>query len=765
MAQFTVDTHLFRELGELLVGRDSTALVELIKNSYDADATIVSVEGEHLDNPLKGRIRITDDGIGMNATIFEQGFLRIASRIKEQGERRSPLYKRRFTGAKGIGRLAAHKLAKRLRITSVPDPRLVPDSENAISAMIDWSKIESYETLEEAGKSDAVTIDEIDAEDQVGTRILLTDLRRKWTPAERTRVIREINAFQPPKILVAVPDEVHDDKLLFVKPRIRDVLNKGHDPGFEVRLLGEFDVGDEYWDAVAQAADWILEIKTTADPEPFVHYLVTPTLTCKRTLPNAEQHRLKWENPTIEVLPSLTARILIREGSGGFKKDQHTWALENAGVRVFMEGFRILPFGEAGNDWLEIDRDNVRRGRSLRYLEDTQFDKNRNGRKDEDEGLSQLSNSSYFGAVFLTQQGNPKLEMLVNREGFIPNAAFISLHKIIRVGIDLTVRIRASERRQIRDDRRTERLIGKRLDEQIEPERLKTREAAEKAVAKATEFAREARAAAAAGNHSKAEELITSAAQAIKDGADLSGELVTDRSIMQILAGVGLQMSAFVHEINGLLGMATAIEASLDSIRLKPGLDRESQKELSILYKSMGDLRRIVERQASYLSDITSPDARRRRSRQILSDRFDAATRLVQRVAEIRNVEISNKIPIDLKSPPMFPAELTVIFSNLLTNAVKACRKNGRIRASGRIKSDKTTILRVENTGDRVRLSDSEKWFLPFKSTTVEADPVLGQGMGMGLPIVRNILEEYGASIQFVEPREDFATAIEITFR
>ncbi len=45
---FTVDTHLFRELGELLVGRDSTALVELIKNSYDADATEVLVHAERL---------------------------------------------------------------------------------------------------------------------------------------------------------------------------------------------------------------------------------------------------------------------------------------------------------------------------------------------------------------------------------------------------------------------------------------------------------------------------------------------------------------------------------------------------------------------------------------------------------------------------------------------------------------------------------------------------------------------------------------------
>jgi hypothetical protein len=51
MAQgkFTVDTHLFRELGELLVGRDSTALVELIKNAYDADATEIIVNGVSLD--------------------------------------------------------------------------------------------------------------------------------------------------------------------------------------------------------------------------------------------------------------------------------------------------------------------------------------------------------------------------------------------------------------------------------------------------------------------------------------------------------------------------------------------------------------------------------------------------------------------------------------------------------------------------------------------------------------------------------------------
>src|SRR5437667_12551478 len=117
--RFTVDTHLFRELGELLVGRDSTALVELIKNSYDADATNVTVTAHRLASPGSAEIRIKDDGVGMSPEEFERGFLRIAARTKEEGERRSGRFKRRFTGAKGIGRLAAHKLARKMEVKSL----------------------------------------------------------------------------------------------------------------------------------------------------------------------------------------------------------------------------------------------------------------------------------------------------------------------------------------------------------------------------------------------------------------------------------------------------------------------------------------------------------------------------------------------------------------------------------------------------------------------------------------------------------------------
>ena len=112
----------------------------------------------------------------------------------------------------------------------------------------------------------------------------------------------------------------------------------------------------------------------------------------------------------------------------------------------------------------------------------------------------------------------------------------------------------------------------------------------------------------------------------------------------------------------------------------------------------------------------------------------------------------------------MFAAELTTVFSNLLSNAVKAAGSKGTIRAIAKQRANGTINLRVENTGTVVKPRDRERFFQPFESTTANVDAVLGQGMGLGLTITRAMLEEYGATIRFVEPTSGFATAIEIVF-
>jgi signal transduction histidine kinase len=231
--------------------------------------------------------------------------------------------------------------------------------------------------------------------------------------------------------------------------------------------------------------------------------------------------------------------------------------------------------------------------------------------------------------------------------------------------------------------------------------------------------------------------------------------------MIRVLASVGAQLAAFVHEINGLLDIANAVEATVTKLRNSIGLSAEHKRTLAALQRSSGDLKRSLERQASYLVDVVSPDARRRRSRQPFAEQFDAGARLVAFAAERRRIKIQNQIPSGLRSPPMFRSELTAIFANLLTNAVKAAGAKGRIRATGKESKD-SYLIRIENTGVRVSLRDAERWFKPFESTTARIDPILGQGMGLGLTITRSIIEEYGGKIKFVAPSPSFATALEI---
>lgn len=757
MPKFTVDTHLFRELGQLLVGRDSTALVELIKNAYDADATRVVVHGEHLDDARNGRIVITDDGIGMGPQEFVEGFLRIASRIKEQGNRTSFRYKRRYTGVKGVGRLAAHKLAKFIEIFSVPAKDFKGADARAVKASIDWDVVEALETLDEIENSDAIRMDDepVYSKAKSGTTIELRRLRRKWSPAERTRFFNEVQTFLPPTVLLNPPIKGSQTPLLFDKPVI--CTSRPSDPGFDVELSGEFEAGDDYWQALVQAAHWIIEVDALRK-ENKIKINVVPTRKGKMDFPASVRRVFAMDHPDPQFGPFFQGRILIREGTGGSRAER-TWLGRSSGIRVYMEGFRVLPYGEPKDDWLSLDREYTLRQKTLTYLEGMDF---AGDPADKEEGLIALRNNSYFGAVFLTLAGAPKLQTLVNREGFVPDEPYDNLVRIVKTAINLSVRVRASAKQEIRTQR--SEIRKSRTNGSDETSRLGLRKEIEIAVKRAGDLANDARNSAARGDFETARRRIKEAAEQFSEGANLSERLMTEGAILRVLASVGTQMAAFVHEINSLLAKAISLEGVIAEIRNDPTTPRALRAEIAKLQAAMGELRRSVERQASYLTDVVSPDARRRRSRQSLNKRFESGKHLVEYAAQRRGIQIVNEIPEDLRSPPMFPAEVTLIFSNLLTNAVKAAGRDGRIWAHAKVGDEQTVILRIENTGKAVDPTKGERWFRPFESTTVETDPVLGQGMGMGLPITRNMLEEYGATIRFVPPSRGYSTAVEITF-
>lgn len=111
--RFSVDSGIISRLGQQLVAREETAVSELVKNAYDADAVEVRLVFNGADKP-GGLLFIKDNGVGMTRLQLVDGFMRLASKEKIR-EPKSPKYGRLRAGRKGIGRFAAQRLGKSLR--------------------------------------------------------------------------------------------------------------------------------------------------------------------------------------------------------------------------------------------------------------------------------------------------------------------------------------------------------------------------------------------------------------------------------------------------------------------------------------------------------------------------------------------------------------------------------------------------------------------------------------------------------------------------
>lgn len=847
--QFSVDTGLFRQLGELLVGRDSTALIELVKNAYDADATLVILRGENLRDLGSSSIEVVDNGIGMTAAQFESGFLRLAARGKSYGERRSLLFGRRFTGEKGVGRLAAHKLGALLRIASVAPESGAQNSiredaqdsfgpisvdfnkhalararKSVLAASIDWDEIEKSETITPEMGGITIEVSSDHHLTHVGTTLGVFRLRHAWTDADLSDLSRQLRNFEPPSTLARpLSRNVLRSPLLLEAPMVRD--SGSGDPGMRIEVEGDFASSEEYWKSVEDSADWVLEIRAERDSD--VQYAMAPTNVGLRANPHAVPLSASMPHPAPDLGPFFDARILVR--SGAAPTLERAWSQVNSGIRIYLEGFRVLPYGEVGNDWLSIDLDYTRRAGRVEVnplvasREDTLSELKQ--LKNRDVNLRLQPNRNFFGAVFLTDVGSGGLRTLVNREGFVPDEAYDRLVLMVRAGVNLLHRswglagLRQKEAEEAEKAQAAKKAAeiaaldlatrlsasGSNLDEdesasgseaggsdghsakphdedptQIAPGVASTpdeegrtsdsdgddddaheQEARSGSGARMLRALEQVRFALTAANVGRAEpELLASAlrsAAASLDDADaVASALLRDASLMRVLASVGSQLAIVTHELGHLVPIAMSAESEL-----RPRDGERWPARTAGVRNSVMELRQAIERQASFLADVSVSESRRRRSRLDLAERVDIAVVNFVTSAATRSIKLENHVPRGVRTPPMFASELQAMLSNLISNAIKATNPGGRIGILSETVGGHMHI-RVENTGQAVDLSRSEELFEAYVSNTVVSDPVLGQGMGLGLAITRGLVEQYGGRVHFVAPSHGFDTAIAI---
>src|SRR5258708_4533441 len=184
--RFTTDAAIVRRLGRELVAKQETALSELVKNAYDADATSCTVTLE-IDQ-AGGSMQIVDDGTGMSRSDIQDAFMRLASDAKVTNPM-SPKYGRSRAGKKGIGRFATERLGGRLTIVTQTEAE-----DHAWTVTVDWAAFSRGEDLSLIPN----TIAQSSKEQPHGTRILIESLNDSWSDAELKRVYRYLSTLLQP---------------------------------------------------------------------------------------------------------------------------------------------------------------------------------------------------------------------------------------------------------------------------------------------------------------------------------------------------------------------------------------------------------------------------------------------------------------------------------------------------------------------------------------------------------------------------------------
>ena len=698
--RFTVDAGHIQRLGMELVGRQETAVSELIKNAYDADATFVSLDFKNTSK-RGGTLVIQDDGVGMSEATIRSSWMRISTTAKAE-EPSSPIYGRRRAGRKGIGRFSAQRLGESLTLES--NPR---GSDEGFRVQFLWDKDfgagtdlnDVFSSISRFPKNP----------DKSGTSLTIDGLRDIYSAASLERIWRSVVLLQSPH-------------------RVAPVQGKVADPGFQVLIDGTTrDAKSKQLSIEAtfnSQALAVIEARIERDGSAWAK--VT-----SEKLGIEERHKYGRSFPKTGPI-HLKANYFIYASdtlSGMNMRDAAQMGRLHGGIRVYRNGFRVLPYGEEANDWLRVDIDAARR----------LF-------------LFPANNRNFFGQVELDSTDNPLFEETSSREGLLENEVFEELRQFVREAIEWAAqRIAEIRQRKTRADQRGFQSL-------VRPSEVirNIRGTLEQKRSEDTPLLNIVQ------DLAQAEEQMIAFETDMEERQAASLEY---ENMLRLLASLGLSISVFGHEVTGAREAASAYLMVLG--RRIQSLPDELKADLLPLSV---DLEHAIHRLfdiGAYISGLTSStESRELHTQSVLgsiqrfSDQF-AEYMSKQQVEFTLDVE-----PKYLRTMPMHTSELDAVLLNFLTNSVKSMKRakvaNRKVKIDARAEG-RHVVIGFEDNGVGIPESIRTRIFNAFFTTTVgnDDDSVMGPGTGLGLKIVSDIAESYGGSTIVATPSDGYSARLE----
>ena len=710
--RFTVDSALLRELGERLVGEPHIALAELVKNSYDADASEAIIEF----NPKEDHIEVRDDGHGMTFDEFKDFWMRVGTPHKSE-ERVSMYLRRAMTGSKGVGRLAVQMLARKLEIVTVPKEY----RGTWLQASVDWQ--EAVEAGDLIDASVSYTENPSLPPFEHGTSIVLSGLRHEWEQAQIEGLAAELWWLQPPfRSSLALKDRF---AISFQSTRseFEEMFHQQMQAIMGIwtaRLVGKNETGHVS-----------LSLEFHGEPPQAYSYDVAD-------FPHSSGRLHGDENLNDGDFEIRIFGLRYRQPHGIKVDDAREYFWKYGGVHVYDGGFRLPYYGDPKNDWVEIEFEHSHR----RFVSDL-LPKEFQARYAETERLRYLPTlGRVFGVVNVSTSHEPNLHIMITRDRLAETLAFRDLKAMVRYAFHLYALEEA--RRQFERTRR---------EAPVEPTSLKF-ERVERVL-----------------EHYEPqipEDIYRDLHEGIQEAttAATSSQEVAFRQmgLLGPLATAGISALAYQHELRKQFSTIETIIESIAEVRTSDATLRRDLESLREDLSSWLERARATNALFDYLADAENTQTRRRFLAGTMVREVERQMAFLARGIEVDTAKVDERLLL----PEASLAEWSAIFQNVFTNAFNAMMDSDErlLQVSSRTSGGYREIL-VQDTGRGVDLRDADRLFEPFQRglKIPRERRALGYGgTGLGLTIVRLLASRIGCRVGFVEPDDGFSTAFSLSW-
>lgn len=728
---FSVDSSLLFQLGERLVAKPSIALAELVKNAYDADATEVTVTLEHVGT-TGGTILIEDNGHGMTFEDVQNSWMRIATTEKRDNPL-SRIYKRPLTGAKGVGRFAARRLGARLTLQSTGQRE---DGVKEIT-VVDFNWKESFKEGKDLDKIPvSYTRQEAPQDAPTGVSLLISEARDAWTEDEIAKLKRDLLSLQNP-----FPDLTAKKKgKNAASSRKENDSSQNTGFNFVLKIEGSSELnslsGGLAQDFLATA---FAKVEGRVDEKGIAHYSIEIPITGEKDrLIDKDNKYPGLENARFRIYTFRFTREFFTESAFSVSEAQKT-GREQGGVRIYLDEFRVFPYGEEGDDWLQLDQyaaKNLDLAKASTPPERImEFAGSIPGRP----YLLIPKNNQVFGVVAISQVEHKNIEINVTRDRLIETPTVLGLRQFVQNGIYWgTLKYAAYKADQEAKAKKTRQ---KPVNEIIED--------AKAAVLAQTEIPEERR-----------QIIAWNLDRAIEQIIEEQEERISEVSMLRILASAGTTLSLMSHQLQAVNGLV--LQTEQDLIRLRQDIPKKLWSRYQDIINQVSEWRDMMESQVSQLGSLLSPESRQRRKNHPLHEIVEKVKRPMSFYMKKYGVTFRNEVPRNLRTPPIYRSELYAILINILSNALKAIHNQAeRIVEVEAEKKRNILFLRMKDTGIGIPIERREISFKPFVTDSIP-NPVLGIGTGIGLKVVKDILELYDGKAHFIDVKEPWNTCIEI---